>query len=243
MNNCIIHPIPLFEFEMNKSDETYRFNFGQLVTVVGYTWYIAGAREKILVDGGGSAEYLSKVRGIPTKEIQTLDSGLSKLGISFDDIDIIIATHLHHDHIAQAYRFPKARVLVQRAELEFARKPHPLFASMYVREFFDGLNFEVIDGDTKICEEVSVLSTPGHSPGGQSVSVKTAQGIAVIAGLCTIRENFEPPSPIKEIMPVIAPGIHTDVLKGYDSVLRIREIADIVIPLHEPEFRQKDSIP
>jgi glyoxylase-like metal-dependent hydrolase (beta-lactamase superfamily II) len=228
---------------MNKSEMTYRFNFGEVITLIGYTWYVEGVREKILVDGGGSVEYLSKVRGIPAREIQPLDSGLSKLGISFDDIDLIIATQLHHDHIAQASRFPKAKVLVQRAELEFARKAHPLFASLYVREFFDRLNFEVIDGDAEISEGISLLSTPGHSPGGQSVSIKTAQGTAVIAGLCTISENFEPPSPIKEIMPVIAPGIHADALKAYDSLLRIKGIADIVIPLHEPEFRHKDSIP
>ncbi len=220
---------------------TYLVNAGRQATRVNYVWYIEGAGEKILVDAGGDVGFMPKRIGRPDQEIQTLDSGLSKLGLSFGDIDLIILTHLHHDHVAQASRFPNARFLIQERELEFAQNPHPLVASYYYKEFFDGLNFEVISGDTKISEEVSVISTPGHSPGGQSVSIKTAQGIAIISGLCTLRDNFEPPPSVT--LPVITPGIHTNALDAYDSVLRIKEMADIVVPLHDPEYRQKTSIP
>ncbi len=220
---------------------TYLVNVGQQGTRGNYVWYIEGTREKILVDAGGTVESYLRVMGTQPKEIQTLDSGLSRLGLSFGDIDLIILTHLHFDHVAQASRFPNARFLIQKSELEFAENPHPSVAWVYCKEFFSGLNFEVINGDTKICEEVSVISTPGHSPGGQSVSIKTAQGIAIISGLCTIRDNFEPPSPIT--LPVITPGIHTNVIDAYDSVLRIKQMANIVIPLHDPEYRQKTSIP
>ena len=241
MANCIIHPIPLYQNKGDKSTITYLVNVGQQSTRVNYVWYIEGTREKILVDAGGTVEAHLRVMGTPAKEIQTLDSGLSQLGLSFGDIDLVILTHLHHDHVAQASRFPNARFLIQRSELEFAQNPHPSVASLYCKGFFDGLNYEVISGDTKICDEVSVISTPGHTPGGQSVTIKTTQGIAIISGLCTIRDNFEPPSPVT--LPVIAPGIHTNVLDAYDSVLRIKQMANIVIPLHEAEFEQRSSIP
>lgn len=242
MANCIIHPIPLYQTTGDKSRITYLQNFGQQLNGVNYVWYIEGARERILVDAGGSIEYVTTVSQV-TKEFQTLDSGLSKLGISFGDIDLVILTHLHFDHVAQAHRFPKAKFLIQKGELEFAQNPHPLFAWVYCNEFFSGLNFEVVSGDVKIGEEVSVISTPGHTPGGQSVVIKTVQGTVIISGLCTIRDNFEPPSPIKETMSVITPGIHTNPLEAYDSLLRIKEMADIVIPLHDAEFLQKSTIP
>ncbi len=241
MANCIIHPIPLYHCKIDKSSMTYRLNFGQQLTLVDYVWYIEGAREKILVDAGGDIDYMLKVRGIPTKEIQTLDSGLSKLGLSFGDIDLIILTHLHCDHVAQASRFPKARFLIQRDELEFAQNPHPSVGESFDRELFDRLNFEVVSGDTKISDEVSVISTPGHTPGGQSVTIKTTQGIAIISGLCTVRDNFEPPSSVS--LPVITPGIHVNVFDAYDSILRIKQMADIVVTLHDPEYWQKSSIP
>lgn len=241
MTNCIIHPIPLFQFPFEKSMMTYRLNFGQQVNLVAYVWYIEGTKESILVEASGGIDYMTKVHGVPVQEIQTLDSGLSKLGLSFGDIDLVILTHLHFDHVAQAWRFPNARFLIQRSELEFAQNPHPSVTWAYCKEFFDGLNFEVINGDTKICEEVSVISSPGHTPGGQSVTIKTAQGIAIISGLCTIRDNFEPPSLVT--LPVITPGIHTNALDAYDSVLRIKQMADIVVPLHDSEYLQKSSIP
>ena len=241
MANCIIHPIPLYQIKGYTSMMTYLTNLGQQDTRVNYVWYIEGAREKILVDAGGTVESHARFAGTQPVEIQTLDQGLDKLGLGFSDIDLIILTHLHFDHVAQARRFPKAKLLIQRDELQFAQNPHPAAAWPYWKEFFDGLNFEVISGDTKISDEVSVISTPGHTPGGQSVTVKTTQGMAIIAGLCTIRDNFEPPPPITT--PVITPGIHTNVLDAYDSVLRIKEMADIVIPLHDPEFLGRGSIP
>jgi N-acyl homoserine lactone hydrolase len=243
MTNCIIHPIPILETKIDKSLMTYRMNFGQTISSISYVWYIEGTNEIVLVDAGANAEYLSAVRKMPARLIQTFNSGLDKLGINFEDVDLVILTHLHHDHVAEALKFPKAKFLVQKRELEFALNPHPSVAVQYNREFLEGLRFEVIDGDAKISEEISILYTPGHTPGGQSVMVNTIQGTAMIAGLCSIQENFDPPPPIREVSPVITPGMHTHALEAYDSVIKITEIADIIVPIHEPAFQQKDSIP
>ena len=239
MGNCVIHPIPLFEGMRYKSHWLYLINSGQQVNTVQYIWFIEGTKETILVDAGSSSEHAAKL-GYSYKAVQTIDAGLGKLGLSPGDIDLVILTHLHYDHVAQASQFPKARFLIQKDELAFAQNPHPVFASAYPEAFFDGLNFEVIDGDTRVCQEVSVLKTPGHTPGGQSVSIKTAGGIVIISGLCTIRENFEP---VNSTTPVITPGIHTNALDAYDSVLRIKQMADIVVPIHDPEYLRKSSIP
>jgi len=243
MVNCVIHPIPLVQYTIDKSLVTYRLNFGQVATLIGYVWYIEGPKDKILVDAGISSEYFSKKRGFPATDIQSLDSGLHKYGLAPDDIDLVIITHLHSDHVAQAQRFSKARFLIQRDELDFARNPHPIVADHYPRDFFEGLNFEVISGDTKICDEVSVLSTPGHTVGGQSVSVKTAQGTAIISGICTVNENFDPPEPFNKTLPVYPFGVFINLLDMYDSLLRIKKEADIVIPNHEPEYTQRSHIP
>jgi len=56
------------------------------------------------------------------------------------------------------------------------------------------------------------------SPGSQSVLITTARGNEVIEGLCGIKENFEPR--------IIPPAYHTDLLEVYDSLTRLRGIAD-----------------
>jgi len=243
MRNLVIHPIPLVKGMNETSKMTYGYNFGKPFDYTAYVWYIGGAGDRILVDGGVSIDYLRKVRGVMAEEVKSIETGLDELGLGLEDIDLIMATHLHHDHIAQASRFPKARVIVQRKELEFARNPHPSCISHFDARFLEGLNFEIIEGNAEICDGISVFSTPGHTVGGQSVSVQTAKGKAVISGMCTIRDNFYPPAPIGDIMSVITPGILTNTLEAYDSALRIKEIGDIVITLHDSEFRETKSIP
>lgn len=242
---CIIHPIALFSLYVDMARMTYNFNFGRESNVVGYVWYIEGEREKILVDAGGDVDYLSKTRGLPCKRIQTIEAGLDKLGLSLNDIDLIIQTHLHSDHVALGSKYPKARILVQRKELDFAKDPHPVFKSLYVRRFFECLDFEVIDGDTRVSENISVLLTPGHSPGSQSVKVETDQGTAIIAGFCSLQYNFHPRqiSYGEVLPPIIPPHVHTNLLEAYDSMRRIQMTAGIILPLHEPEFISRTTIP
>lgn len=241
MVKCVIHPIPIYSVVMDKAAHTYRFNYGQQVQLANYVWYLDGTSDRILVDAGGNSEF-SRSLGLPVRDIQTLEDGLSRVGVTFKDIDLVILTHLHYDHVAQASRFPKARFLVQLDELSFAQNPHPIFAGGYVHEFFKGLNFEVINGDVKICDEVSVIKTPGHTPGGQSVAVNTGKGAAIIPGLCTIRENFEPPLPIRETLPVVVPTLHTNVFEAFDSLKRIKDMAEVILPLHDIEFLESCNL-
>ena len=130
------------------------------------------------------------------------------MGLRPQDIDIIILTHLHEDHIQLARRYPKARFIVQKSELEFARNPHPVQAFCYLKDPFDDVNFQVIEGDKEIVDGVRVMLTPGHSAGAQSIVVETAQGRAMITGFCCIRTNFKPPRELG--IPVIPPGILLD---------------------------------
>ena len=235
MGKCVIYPIPIYSVLMDKAAHTYRFNYGQQIELANYVWYIDGASQRILVDAGGNSEFSRKL-GYPVRDIQTLEKGLGKVGITFKDIDLVILTHLHYDHVAQASRFPKTRFLIQAEELSFAQRPHPIFTGGYVHEFFKDLDFEVITGDAKIVDGVSVIKTTGHTAGGQSVVVDTDQGKTVIAGLCTLRENFEHPLLIRETLPVIVPTLHTNVFEAFESLKRIKDVADIVLPLHDIEF-------
>jgi hypothetical protein len=44
-------------------------------------------------------------------------------------------------------------------------------------------------------------------------------------------------------MDVIPPGTHVNVYEAYDIVLKVRDMADILLPLHEPKFASVDTIP
>jgi len=129
-----------------------------------------------------------------------------------------------------------ARVYVQKAELEFFRKPH-LIDHRYEPELLEGVNVVALEGDAEIADGIRVLLTPGHTPGGQSVVVNTSRGRAVITGFCCNGENFPGRGQ------VVTPGVHINAIEAYESAVRVREIADILIPLHDFAVGRAGRIP
>lgn len=244
MGGYSIRPVPLYTGPRDMSQWTYLMNYGQRVETCHYVWYIEGSSPRILVDAGADAE-LSRANGFSEDDdIQSVEQGLRKIGLKPEDIEIVILTHLHADHVALAGKFNKARFIVQKAELEFALNPHPVHVGNYDSSLFNGLDLEVIEGDKEIIDGVRVFLTPGHSPGAQSVAVETPGGTAVITGFCCTLDNFNPPPQLEARgCPVVAPSIHTDALQAYDSALKVKQVADIILPAHEAAFIDRDRIP
>jgi N-acyl homoserine lactone hydrolase len=243
MKQLTIYPLPLLKLKSLKGIVTYLVNIAEPVETYASVWYIEGAKERILVDAGGSAETMLR-RGHSAEQVASPEDALKRVGLSPDKIDIVICTHLHNDHMELGYLYKNAKFIIQKKEMEGNSNPHPLEAPRCVSQsLLEGLNFQVVDGDSKVVEGVKVLFTPGHTRGSQSVMVDTAKGKVIISGLCTIRDNFEPPEPIRKLMPVIPPGIHLDACEAFDSLMRIKQEADIIVPLHDAEFALRSTIP
>lgn len=86
-------------------------------------------------------------------------------------------------------------------------------------------NLEMIRGEREIMPGVSVLPTPGHTPGHQSVLVETANGRYAIAGDAVMSyENLERGLP---------PGFLIDVDEAMDSMTVLQERADHILPAHD----------
>jgi len=234
-----IRPLVITQQEVPLPSMTYLSGFGEMTTANGYIWYIEGPKENIIVDTGGKAETI-RMLGISAKDIQSPEKALSKLGLKCEDIDTVILTHLMSDHFEYAGKFKNAKFVVQKDELDYARNPHPLMQYFYlpIQHLLNEVNFDIVKGEKEIVKGVNVLLTPGHSPGSQSVAIKTEKGTAIITGFCCINENF-----IEGVWPVTPPGIHANATQAYDSMLRVKEIADIIIPLHESTFAKKEAIP
>lgn len=218
-------------------------NLGKPSSCCDYIWYIEGSEPKILVDAGATTEWFTS-RGLDMENIQSVEEGLGKLGLKPEDIDIVIMTHLHGDHVELAHKYASARFIIQKAEIDFALNPHPMVVKLgsFSPRYFKDLNIEVIEGDKEIIDGVGVMLTPGHTFGGQSVVVDTPEGTAVITGFCCSLDNFNPP-PEARGLEVVASGRHYDVLQAYDSVLKVKQSGYHVIPLHESSFIGRDRLP
>lgn len=88
------------------------------------------------------------------------------------------------------------------------------------------------DGDHEVMPGMKVLLTPGHSPGGRSVEVSFRGGKTIITGFCAQMSTFiQTPAMKARGMEVAAAGLHTDCREVYDSALKVKQTADIIVPL------------
>ena len=248
-----IRPVTLSRVQGEKGVMTFLAYYGQKIWRPYTFWVIEGAGKNILVDTGAEADqyrgYHPGFKALPIEHLLSFEEALSKVSLKPEDIDLVVQTHLHFDHCFNTRRCVNARVIVQETELEFATNPHPLFSLLYSRELLDGLQFEPVGGYHELLPGIELIPVPGHSPGCQAVSVDTEAGKAVISGFCCVKENFFPPDDIHERVspfagyPVMIPGIHYDAIKAYESVQKVKEIADIIIPNHEPDLMDVELIP
>ncbi len=253
MTDYKIHPIAMGSKVFDKSMMTYQHGNGDKYTIPIYSWYIEGSGKKILVDTGEMSPIQSRDReeAIGGK-IYTFEQGLGKWGLKPEDIDIIIHTHLHNDHCENDYKCTNAEIYVHEKELESIHAPHALdyrYLEDYIEDVEENGQIKTVSTNGEVPYDIpgapgiQCLHTPAHTPGGMSVLISTKAGRAVITGFCVINDNFNPPVEIKAMeMEVIPPGTHVNVYESYDIMMKIREMADILLPLHEPEFASIDTI-
>jgi glyoxylase-like metal-dependent hydrolase (beta-lactamase superfamily II) len=149
----------------------------------------------ILIDAGVGDRLGAKAR-----EIYGLDRSdhlmrsLAGAGVQPEDVDIVLATHLHFDHAGGFTRqtgssigpaFPRARYVIRRGEWEDATHPHERNRASYVAEHFEPLldagAVDFIEQDGEVVPGVSVWRTGGHTMHHQIVRIESAGQIGYYA--------------------------------------------------------------
>ena len=151
-------------------------------------------------------------------------------GLTPADIDVVVLSHGHWDHLQNVDLFDTATVLLHGDELRYLADPpahdratprwaHAVLSTSEVRETGDGA--EIADG-------VRVVHLPGHTPGSIGLAVTTETGMAVLTGdaVASARVLREGPS-----------GLQWDTALATASVARVRQLADVVHPGHGLPFR------
>jgi glyoxylase-like metal-dependent hydrolase (beta-lactamase superfamily II) len=239
-----IKPLLLSKSKVSKGQMTYFVDWEKEIWTATIIWYIKAGDKNVLVDTGITAADMQKyLYGRPFEEVMTFEQALGSVGITPEQVDIVIQTHLHFDHCGHTPLCRNAKVVVQEEELKFAYSPHALFAGSYNLNFLKDVSFRVVSGDAEILPGIKVIYAPGHTPGTQAVAVETARGTAIISGFCCIKENFFPPEKMRTRWPVIAPGVSSNSLQAFDTALKLKSSADIIIAQHDMEYAEVKEIP
>jgi len=165
-------------------------------------------------------------------------NALEKLGITPADVDTVILTHSHWDHVLNLEVFGRAEVVINSKELNHVNsiKGYDWATPSFLGKVLEKRKVKVVEGDVALSKDVSLIETPGHSPGHQSVLVETDRGRVLFSG---------------DAMPTMRSYLHElpDYIMVSDDVARssIRKMKDlkpaVYYPGHDRPFRVVDGNP
>ena len=148
---------------------------------------VRGARTMLIDAGLGDKEDAKFLDSFGVDRARSLDRTMAEAGISPEEIDIVLATHLHVDHAGGfTYRdaggrlrprFPRAQYIVRRGEWEDATHPNPRTRASYLADNYLPLAeagvLQLVDEDATIMPGVKVRRTGGHTMHHQMVLIES----------------------------------------------------------------------
>jgi N-acyl homoserine lactone hydrolase len=178
----------------DKSRWTPGVDVGKPLPMVGNCYLIRHSQGWMLWDTGVSDEVAKMANGRPGTDgsphwfrPKALAGELEKLGVKPTDIKYLAVSHTHPDHIGNVELFPQQMLLVQKAEYDWPSPLGPRFKPSHPVTKLEGDHDVFGDGS------VTIIATPGHTPGHQVLLVKLPKfGAVLLTGDAVhIQESWE----------------------------------------------------
>ena len=190
---------------MNRVTNCYLMHHTQ-----GWLLWDTGVADAIAAMPDGQAP--ADPRAIHWRRPKTLASELAAVGVKPVEIKYLAISHNHPDHVGNVEQFPQAVLLVQKAEYELPN-------SLGVDRFKPEHPVKKLEGDYDVFGDgsVTIIATPGHTPGHQSLLVKLPKtGALVLSGdAVRFKSNWDNRR---------VPSINTDKDKTVASMQRIADV-------------------
>jgi glyoxylase-like metal-dependent hydrolase (beta-lactamase superfamily II) len=142
----------------------------------------------VLVDTGLGPEPRAFMPGAGAR----LLTELARVGSSAAEVDLVLHTHLHVDHVGWDGSFPNARYVVPTddwsyfmSEESLQRRPH---LGDRVEPLDDAGLVVLVDGELEVASGIRLVPTPGHTPGHASVFIESEGSELVVLGDVVVHE-------------------------------------------------------
>lgn len=202
----------------------------QLMTMSITTYLLRSAGKNILIDTGLGA------RKRPFFPQGRLDESLRDAGVDPADIDTVVHTHLHIDHVgwntvdaddgSRRIFFPNARFVVQQKEWDYWMQPvhmeDPANAHLVecVAPLQSSGRLQLVSGEQPLDEQITFIATPGHTPGHVAIGVYSAGERAVIVGDAShhpVQLDHPDWSPSADVDPVLSARTREGLFEAAES--------------------------
>jgi glyoxylase-like metal-dependent hydrolase (beta-lactamase superfamily II) len=210
-----------------------------------FLWVAKSADRTFVIDCGFTAEVAAKRK---RTFLRCPIEALNLLKVDAEQVDDVILTHLHYDHVGNFHRFPKAQFHLQEPEIHYATghyMRHPRLSHSFEVEDICGivrLNFaqRVLfhNGPAELTPGITLHAVGGHSAGLQFVRVHTRRGWVVVASDVThFYENLESRRPY-------VTSFHVgEMLDGFEALLAQAPTPDHIVPGHDPLVMKRYPAP
>ncbi len=207
-------------------------NAGKRIEFSSTCWLIKHGNEWLLWDTGVPEEAINDPKGwstLPKLIVYHLDKTLTaqfaEIGLKPGDITRVAISHTHGDHIGNVRLFPNAKIVMQRAEYNWIYSPNGpndnvnQLMALARKLLGTPKNLQLVDGDTDVFGDgsVTLVSTPGHTPGSQSLLVHLKNsGFIILSGdVVHLEGNFERN---------IVPSLNTNNPESIASMEKVRKL-------------------
>ena len=165
-----------------------------------------------------------------------LVQNMGNLGISANEVDFVVLTHLNWDHCLNVDIFKDAKVVLGKEEhLKGTLTGANDSLSVFFRKYIEERDLLLIEGDRKISENVSVISTPGHTPGHVAL-------LALDEGRKLVFTGDAVPN-MRAYRRGVPDYVFHDLSKAKASVERIKAMKpDVIYPGHDDPFNDSGYI-
>jgi len=166
-------------------EKRIRADARNMITVGLNSLLVRDDKQTVLIETGIGPKLTEKQRSIHNHQERLMKS-FEEAGVTPDEVDIVINTHLHFDHCGwntvdrggkAVATFPRAKYFVQRGEVEHAHEQHERDRVSYLTDNYDPLiasgQMELLEGDAEIAPGISVKLYPGHTQNLQAVMVRS----------------------------------------------------------------------
>jgi N-acyl homoserine lactone hydrolase len=178
---------------------------------------------------GGMAKFMTPVMG-PDDNVL---AGLSGLGLSAEDIDIVVNSHLHPDHCGCNAYFTRASVMVHALELEAAKAPDSITGGYLPIEWRHPMPMQTISSEFDLFgdERVVLIPLPGHTSGttGALVALDRCGRFLLASDTVSLRASLD-----RHIVPRNTWNAEA-LLKSMDEVRRLERSGATVLCGHDAQ--------
>ena len=162
-----------------------------------------------------------------------IEGALDRFGVSPDQIETVILTHLHADHVANLPKFRHARIVLSRRGWHNATSEKDPWFQKYPQDILHYIEnehagpVELVDDEASPIPGIRLIWLGGHSPCSQGVVFNTAgQRIALAGDVIPMFRNIEQNIPT---------GHYENLREIRDGWERLKGISDVIIPSHDPD--------